>query len=65
MCLLLVLFCMPSTARGEKIRTVVPQSNLNYLSVYVAESKGFFNQEGLENETRRKRNARGGRRGAT
>jgi ABC-type nitrate/sulfonate/bicarbonate transport system substrate-binding protein len=50
-CLLLVLFCTPSTARGEKIRTVVPQSNLNYLSVYVAESKGFFNREGLENET--------------
>lgn len=49
--LLLVLFCLWSTAHGEKIRTVVPQSNLNYLSVYVAESKGFFNQEGLENET--------------
>jgi ABC-type nitrate/sulfonate/bicarbonate transport system substrate-binding protein len=51
MCLLLVLCCVSSTARGERIRTVVPQSNLNYLSVYVAESKGFFKHEGLENET--------------
>ena len=50
-CLFLALFCLPFSARAEKIRTVVPQSNLNYLSVYVAESKGFFNHEGLENET--------------
>ena len=35
---------------AEKIRTVIPQSSLNYLSVYVAESRGFFKQEGLENE---------------
>lgn len=45
------LFCVATDARAEKIRTVVPQSSLNYLSVYVAESKGFFQQEGLENET--------------
>jgi len=48
---LFALVCQPFLARAEKIRTVVPQSSLNYLSVYVAESKGFFNQEGLENET--------------
>jgi NitT/TauT family transport system substrate-binding protein len=36
--------------QAEKIRTVVPQSSLNYLSVYVAESRGFFKQEGLDNE---------------
>lgn len=48
---LLALVCQPVVARAEKIRTVVPQSSLNYLSVYVAESRGFFNQEGLENET--------------
>jgi NitT/TauT family transport system substrate-binding protein len=47
----LAFLCMPLSTRAEKIRTVVPQSNLNYLSVYVAESKGFFNHEGLENET--------------
>ena len=45
------LFCVSTDSRAEKIRTVVPQSSLNYLSVYVAESKGFFQQEGLENET--------------
>lgn len=41
----------PAGLPAELIRTVVPQSSLNYLSVYVAESKGFFNQEGFENET--------------
>ena len=45
------LLCASADSRAEKIRTVVPQSSLNYLSVYVAESKGFFQQEGLENET--------------
>jgi NitT/TauT family transport system substrate-binding protein len=33
------------------IRTVVPQSSVNYLSVYVAESMGFFRQQGFEHET--------------
>jgi ABC-type nitrate/sulfonate/bicarbonate transport system substrate-binding protein len=41
----------PFTVSAEKIRTVVPQSSVNYLSVYVAESRGFFHQEGFENET--------------
>ena len=40
-----------SIARAEKIRTAVPQANLNYLSIYVADAKGFFKDEGLENET--------------
>jgi NitT/TauT family transport system substrate-binding protein len=35
---------------AEKIRTAIPQANLNYLSIYVAESGGFFRDEGLENE---------------
>jgi len=38
-------------ARAEKIRTAIPQATLNYLSVYVAEGKGFFKEEGIENET--------------
>ena len=38
-------------ARAETIRTAVPGVNLNYLSVYVADGKGFFKDEGLENET--------------
>ncbi len=40
-----------SFAYAEKIRTAIPQANLNYLSIYVADAKGFFKDEGLENET--------------
>ena len=40
-----------SIARAEKIRTAIPQANLNYLSIFVADAKGFFSDEGLENET--------------
>lgn len=40
-----------SEARAEKIRTAIPQGTLNYLSVYVAEAKGFFRDEELDNET--------------
>jgi ABC-type nitrate/sulfonate/bicarbonate transport system substrate-binding protein len=36
---------------AEKIRTITPRATLNYLSVPVAEVKGFFRDEGLENET--------------
>ena len=38
-------------AGAESIRTAVPRASLNYLSIYVAEAKGFFKDEGLENET--------------
>jgi len=50
--LLTVLFAvtMPLQARAEKIRTAIPRASLNYASVYVAEAKGFFRDEGLENE---------------
>jgi NitT/TauT family transport system substrate-binding protein len=37
--------------RAEAIRTAIPQANLNYLSVFVADAKGFFREEGLDNET--------------
>ena len=39
------------SAAAESIRTAVPRASLNYLSIYVAEAKGFFKDEGLENET--------------
>src|ERR1041384_492802 len=42
---------MPSSGAAEKIRTSVPGLNLNYLSIFSAEAKGFFKDEGLENET--------------
>ncbi len=38
-------------AGAEKIRTAVPRASLNYLSIYVAEARGLFKDEGLENET--------------
>ena len=47
----LLLSFATSLVRAEKIRTAIPQANLNYLSIYVADAKGFFRDEGLENET--------------
>jgi NitT/TauT family transport system substrate-binding protein len=38
-------------AQAEKIRTAVPGLNLNYLSIFSADAKGFFKDEGLDNET--------------
>ena len=38
-------------AHAEKIRTSIPQANLNYLSIYVADARGYFKDEGLDNET--------------
>ena len=43
------LFALP--VRAEKIRTAVPRASLNYLSIYVAEGRGFFKDEDLNNET--------------
>jgi ABC-type nitrate/sulfonate/bicarbonate transport system substrate-binding protein len=49
--LLLGVVCLAApAARAEKIRTSIPGLNLNYLSVFAAEAKGFFKDEGLENE---------------
>jgi NitT/TauT family transport system substrate-binding protein len=49
---LVMLSCVIVTAvRAEKIRTAVPGLNLNYLSVFAAEERKFFRDEGLENET--------------
>src|ERR1043165_1322089 len=47
-----VLYCLfAAHASAEKIRTITPRATLNYLSVPVAEVKGFFHDEGIENET--------------
>ena len=40
-----------TTAYAERIRTAIPRATVNYLSLPVAEVKGFFRSEGLENET--------------
>jgi NitT/TauT family transport system substrate-binding protein len=42
---------LSSAAGAELVRTAVPRASLNYLSIFVAEAKGFFKDEGLENET--------------
>ncbi len=39
------------TASAERVRTVIPRATVNYLSLPVAEVKGFFRAEGLDNET--------------
>lgn len=48
---IVMLSLVTAVANAEKIRTAIPQANLNYLSVHVADAKGFFRDEGLENET--------------
>jgi NitT/TauT family transport system substrate-binding protein len=48
---LAVAFLIAPPTRAEKIRTAVPGLNLNYLSVFTAEERNFFRDEGLENET--------------
>ena len=40
-----------ATASAERVRTAIPRSTVNYLSLPVAEIKGFFRSEGLDNET--------------
>ena len=49
--LAIIIAGLETHARAEKIRTAIPQANLNYLSIYVADARGFFKDEGLENET--------------
>jgi NitT/TauT family transport system substrate-binding protein len=46
-----VIFSHVGISDAERIRTAIPQANLNYLSIYVADARGFFKDEGLENET--------------
>ena len=46
-----LLIFLPGPAAAERVRTVVPRATLNYLSIPVAETKGFFRDQGLENET--------------
>ena len=48
---IIILALAAGAARAEKIRTAIPQANLNYLSIHVADAKGFFREEGLDNET--------------
>jgi ABC-type nitrate/sulfonate/bicarbonate transport system substrate-binding protein len=53
MCIVSYLFIglLLSDARAEQVRTVIPRATLNYLSVPVAEVKGYFRDQNLENQT--------------
>ena len=46
-----VILSFSGIGRAEKIRTAIPQANLNYLSIFVADARGFFRDQGLDNET--------------
>ena len=47
-----IFFSLDATAAfAEQVRTVIPRSTLNYLSVAVAETKGYFRDQNLENQT--------------
>ena len=46
-----LVFLSSTASFAERVRTVIPRATLNYLSVPVAEVKGFFRDENLENET--------------
>ncbi|HEY7712987.1 MAG TPA: ABC transporter substrate-binding protein [Candidatus Binatia bacterium] len=52
--LLLLLLLVGAPIRpvfAEQVRTVIPRSTLNYLSIAVAEAKGYFRDQNLENQT--------------
>ena len=39
---IVVLALVAGPARAEKIRTAIPQANLNYLSIFIADAKDSF-----------------------
>lgn len=48
---LLFLTLTETAAFAEQVRTAIPRATLNYLSIAVAESKGYFRSQNLENQT--------------
>jgi ABC-type nitrate/sulfonate/bicarbonate transport system substrate-binding protein len=51
LCIAVGSVLIAATVHAEKIRTSIPGANLNYLSVYSAEERKFFRDEGFDNET--------------
>jgi ABC-type nitrate/sulfonate/bicarbonate transport system substrate-binding protein len=45
------LLLLVGNAAAELVRTAIPRATLNYLSLPVAEVKGFFRDQSLENQT--------------
>lgn len=48
---LVIAWLISAPASAEKIRTSIPAANLNYLTVYSADERKFFRDEGFDNET--------------
>ena len=51
LCLFMLVTLGAAIASAERVRTVIPRATVNYLSLLVAEVKGYFRSEGLDNET--------------
>jgi NitT/TauT family transport system substrate-binding protein len=49
--IILAIGLSPVATSAELVRTAIPRATVNYLSLPVAEVKGFFRSEGLENQT--------------
>ena len=47
----LLFLLLPGNAAAELVRTAIPRATLNYLSLPVAEVKGYFRDQALENQT--------------
>ena len=47
----LLFLLLAGNAAAELVRTAIPRATLNYLSLPVAEVKGYFRDQGLENQT--------------
>jgi NitT/TauT family transport system substrate-binding protein/sulfonate transport system substrate-binding protein len=46
-----LIFLLARAAAAELVRTAIPRATLNYLSLPVADVKGYFRDEGLDNQT--------------
>src|SRR5437867_12386903 len=51
LCLFMLVTLGAAAASAERVRTAIPRATLNYLSLPVAEVKGYFRDQGFENET--------------
>ena len=47
----LLFLSLAGNAAAELVRTAIPRATINYLSLPVAEVKGYFRDQGLENQT--------------
>jgi ABC-type nitrate/sulfonate/bicarbonate transport system substrate-binding protein len=47
----LLFLSLVGNAAAELVRTAIPRATINYLSLPVAEVKGYFRDQGLENQT--------------